>query len=107
MITGRHQAKLALLPQRSVQNIEPRLPPEVEDPEQVILLRGVFRAADLVARDVEGEELAQAGRLYFDHSFGIVGVVKRNDVEAQAVANVLRSPDDPFGEVVTPAAFRR
>jgi len=41
-----HRIKLAQLSQRSVQDVEPRHPPEVEDSEEVILLRDVFRAAD-------------------------------------------------------------
>lgn len=68
-----------------MQDIESWLPPEVEDPEQLILLRNILGASNLVASDVEGEELAQAGALDLQHSFHVVGVVKRDDVEAQAV----------------------
>jgi hypothetical protein len=42
----------------------------------MVLLRNVLGAADLVARDVEREELAEVGRLYFQHSLGIVSFVK-------------------------------
>jgi hypothetical protein len=86
-----HRIKLAQFPQRSVQDVEPRLPPEVEDPEQVLFLRDVFRASDFIARDVERKELAQAGRLDLQFSLGIIGVVKRDNVEAQAVTGQFNS----------------
>ena len=50
--------------------------------------------------DVEREELPQPGRLDLHHPLGVVGLVERQHVEPQAVADVLRGPHDPPGEVV-------
>ena len=89
-----------------MQDIEARLPTKVEHPEQLVLLRNVFRAADLVVRHVKGEELSQPGRLHFDHSFRIVGIVKRDDVKPKAIADVLRSPNNPLSEIITTSSLQ-
>ena len=80
--------KLAQFPQRTVPNVKARFTSEVENTKQVVLLGNIFRAAHFVTRDVEREEFPQAGRLDLQHSFGIVGIVKRQDVETQTIADV-------------------
>ena len=52
--------------QRPGEDVNPWRPPKIEDSKQVELVSHVLRAADLVPRDVEGEELAQASRLSND-----------------------------------------
>jgi len=71
-----------------VQDGKARLTTEVENTKQVVLLGDIFRAGHFVTRDLEREEFPQAGRLDLGHSVGIVGIVKRQDVETQAVADV-------------------
>ncbi len=87
-----------------MQNVDLRLPPHVEDPEQVVLVRDVIRAADLVRRHVEREELAKHGRLDFQHSLGVIGIVERQDVEPQPVTDGLGDPLD-FQRQVIPSRF--
>src|SRR5436190_11012558 len=80
-----HRLKLTQVTQGSMQDIESWSPSEVEDPKQLVLLRNVFRAANLIRRNVERKELSKAGRLHFQHSFGIVSFVKGDDVETQPI----------------------
>jgi hypothetical protein len=83
-----------------MQDVKPRLPPVVEYPEQMKLIRNVFGTADFAPSDVERKELPEPGRLDLHHSLGIVGVVKGQDVEAETVADGPRSPHDPLGEII-------
>lgn len=106
-----HGVKLAQLPKRPVQDVEPRFSAKVKNPEQMELVRDIIGAADFVAGDVEREELPQGGGLDLEHSLGVVGLIKRQDVESEAIANILRGPDDPLGQIVAtgsvqPVAFQ-
>ncbi len=77
-----------------------RLPPHVEDPEQVVLVRDVVRAADLVRSHVGREELAMPGRLDFQHPLRVVSIVEGQDVKAEPVADRLSDPLDLQCEVI-------
>jgi hypothetical protein len=55
---------------------------------------------------MEREELPETGRLDLQHSFGVVGVIERQDVEARAVADLLSGPHDLVGEVIPTESFQ-
>ncbi len=88
-----------------MQNVDLRLPPHVEDPEQVVLVWDVVGAADLVRRHVKREELAKHGRLDFQHPLGVIGIVKGQNIEAEPVPDRLSDPLDLRRQVVPTRFF--
>jgi hypothetical protein len=101
-----NRIQLTQISQGTGQDLEAGLAGKVEHPNQVVLIGNVFRTADLVARDIEREELPETGRLDLQHSFGVVGIIERQDVEAKAAADLLSGPNDLVGEVIPTESFQ-
>ncbi len=65
------------------------------------LVRDVIGASDLVRSHKEREELAQHGRLDFQHPLGVIGIIEGQDVKAEPVPDCLSNPLDLRCEVIT------